>query len=81
MGANFGVAAADLSDNLGEESYVLSDPYKNASFLPFGAGLRACFGQRFYVLGIASIFASLIEHYQVYILTDALGMVLLSSDS
>ena len=48
-----------------KRSYAISDPLKNAAFLPFGSGIRACVGQKFTVLGIASIFASLLERYEV----------------
>lgn len=57
--------AAGESVDLREGSYVLSDPFKNAAFLPFGSGIRACVGQNFTVLGIASIFASLLERYEI----------------
>lgn len=60
--------AAEVPPESGEESYIISDPYKNAAFLPFGSGLRACVGQRFAILGIASIFASLLEQYEVKLL-------------
>lgn len=48
-----------------EGSYTISDPLKNAAFLPFGSGMRACVGQKFAVLGIASIFSSLLERYEI----------------
>ncbi|XP_021752623.1 cytochrome P450 4d2-like [Chenopodium quinoa] len=57
--------AAEVPPDSGDGSYILSNPYKNAAFLPFGSGLRGCVGQRFAILGIASIFASLLEQYEV----------------
>ncbi|KMT17030.1 hypothetical protein BVRB_2g042310 [Beta vulgaris subsp. vulgaris] len=60
--------SAEIPPDSGEGSYILSDPYKNAAFLPFGSGLRACVGQRFAIMGIASIFASLLEQYEVKLL-------------
>lgn len=38
---------------------------KNAAYLPFGSGSRACIGQKFSILGIASLFASLLQNYEV----------------
>uniref|UniRef100_J3MNI8 Cytochrome P450 n=1 Tax=Oryza brachyantha TaxID=4533 RepID=J3MNI8_ORYBR len=35
------------------------------SFLPFGSGSRACVGQRFAILGIAMLIASLLRSYEV----------------
>ncbi|XP_052163009.1 uncharacterized protein LOC127780099 [Oryza glaberrima] len=38
---------------------------KTESFLPFGSGSRACVGQKFAVLGIAMLIASLLRSYEV----------------
>ncbi|ONK67480.1 uncharacterized protein A4U43_C05F490 [Asparagus officinalis] len=41
------------------------EPYKNAAYLPFGSGSRACLGKEFSVLGISTFFASLLLNYEV----------------
>ncbi|KAF9686335.1 hypothetical protein SADUNF_Sadunf03G0148000 [Salix dunnii] len=46
-------------------SFVLNDPNDNAAFLPFGSGMRACVGQKFVIRGVATLFASLLERYEV----------------
>ncbi|KAJ6414507.1 hypothetical protein OIU84_003497 [Salix udensis] len=46
-------------------SSVLNDPNDNAAFLPFGSGMRTCVGQKFVIRGVATLFASLLEHYEV----------------
>ncbi|KAJ6326100.1 hypothetical protein OIU78_013233 [Salix suchowensis] len=46
-------------------SLVLNDPNDNAAFLPFGSGMRTCVGQKFVIRGVATLFASLLEHYEV----------------
>ncbi|CAL5330542.1 unnamed protein product [Camellia sinensis] len=51
--------------DVGQGTYVLNDPNENAAFLPFGSGTRACLGQKFVILGVATLFASLLEHYEV----------------
>ncbi|KAI3949124.1 hypothetical protein MKW98_026504 [Papaver atlanticum] len=56
--------AADEVVNI-EESLVLNDPSVTDSFLPFGSGTRACIGQKFAILGIATLFASLLQHFEV----------------
>lgn len=56
--------AGDLMD-LGHSSIILKHPNKNAAFLPFGSGTRACVGQKFVFHGVATLFASLLEHYEV----------------
>ena len=48
-----------------QDSCILDDPNHNAAFLPFGSGTRACVGQKFVILGVAALFASLLEHYEV----------------
>lgn len=59
------VGTADKLVDVGQDSYVLNDPSKNAAFLPFGSGIRACLGQKCVVLGVAALFASLLECYEV----------------
>lgn len=59
------VGTADKLVDVRQDSYVLNDPNKNAAFLPFGSGSRACLGQKCAVLGVAALFASLLERYQV----------------
>lgn len=49
----------------GESSFVLNDPNENAAFLPFGSGIRSCVGQKFVIQGVATLFASLLERYEV----------------
>ncbi|KAB1226678.1 hypothetical protein CJ030_MR1G008473 [Morella rubra] len=49
----------------GESSVVLNDPNDNAAFLPFGSGTRACVGQKFVIRGVATLFASLLEQYEL----------------
>lgn len=44
---------------------VQDDPKGNAAFIPFGSGSRACVGQRFAILAIANVFASLLPLYEV----------------
>ncbi|GMP41053.1 hypothetical protein CsSME_00011278 [Camellia sinensis var. sinensis] len=51
--------------DVGQGTYVLNDPNENAAFLPFGSGTRACLGQKFVILGVATLFASLLEHYEI----------------
>ncbi|KAH8512609.1 hypothetical protein H0E87_006041 [Populus deltoides] len=46
-------------------SFVLNDPNDDAAFLPFGSGMRTCVGQKFVIRGVATLFASLLEHYEV----------------
>ncbi|KAJ0045975.1 hypothetical protein Pint_05646 [Pistacia integerrima] len=48
-----------------ETSSVLKDPNDNAAFLPFGSGSRACVGQKFVIHGVATLFASLLERYEI----------------
>ncbi|KAK1277203.1 Cytochrome P450 [Acorus gramineus] len=48
-------------------SFVLNDPNDNAAFLPFGSGSRACIGQRFSILSIATLCASLLQLYEIRI--------------
>lgn len=50
---------------LGEDSFLLNDPNGNAAFLPFGSGTRACVGQKFVMQGVATLFATLLQHYEV----------------
>jgi hypothetical protein len=38
---------------------------KTDSFLPFGSGSRACVGQKFAILGISMLIASLLLNYEV----------------
>lgn len=47
------------------EEHVLDDPNENAAFLPFGSGTRACVGQKFAILAITTLFASLLQRYEV----------------
>ncbi|KAF7137446.1 hypothetical protein RHSIM_Rhsim07G0073100 [Rhododendron simsii] len=58
-------SSADKLVDVGQDSYVLNDPNKNAAFLPFGSGTRACLGQKCVVLGVAALFASLLERYEI----------------
>lgn len=46
-------------------SFILKDPNDNAAFLPFGSGIRACVGEKFVIRGVATLFASLLERYEV----------------
>ncbi|KAB2078858.1 hypothetical protein ES319_A06G192000v1 [Gossypium barbadense] len=46
-------------------TFVLKDPNKNPTFLPFGSGARACVCQKFVIQGVATLFASLLEQYEV----------------
>jgi len=42
-----------------------SDCAKTESFLPFGSGSRACVGQKFVILAISMLIASLLRNYEV----------------
>ncbi|KAH7536611.1 hypothetical protein FEM48_Zijuj03G0003100 [Ziziphus jujuba var. spinosa] len=55
----------------GESSFVLNDPNENAAFLPFGSGIRSCVGQKFVIQGVATLFASLLERYEIKLLPEA----------
>lgn len=57
-------AADELVDPV-DSSFVLNDPNENAAFLAFGSGMRACVGQKFVIQGVATLFASLLERYEV----------------
>ncbi|XP_022765704.1 11-oxo-beta-amyrin 30-oxidase-like [Durio zibethinus] len=46
-------------------SFVLNDPNENPTFLPFGSGTRACVCQKFVIQGVATLFASMLEQYEV----------------
>ncbi|OAY53340.1 cytochrome P450 734A1 [Manihot esculenta] len=60
-------------------SFILNDPHDNAAFLPFGAGMRACVGQKFVIQGVATLFASLLECYEVRLQQPRLGSDLKST--
>uniref|UniRef100_A0A2N9GUD8 Uncharacterized protein n=1 Tax=Fagus sylvatica TaxID=28930 RepID=A0A2N9GUD8_FAGSY len=49
----------------GESKFVLNDPNDNVAFLPFGSGTRACVGQKFVIQGVVTLFASLLEQYEI----------------
>ncbi|KAE8714776.1 Cytochrome P450 [Hibiscus syriacus] len=51
--------AEELNDQM-KDSFVLNDLNENAAFLPFGAGY-----QKFFIQGKATLFASLLEQYEV----------------
>ncbi|KAL2337276.1 hypothetical protein Fmac_011722 [Flemingia macrophylla] len=55
----------------GFSSFVLNDPNENAAFLPFGFGARACIGQKFIILLVASLLASLLKKYKIRINSDS----------
>ncbi|XP_008231615.1 PREDICTED: alpha-humulene 10-hydroxylase-like isoform X1 [Prunus mume] len=57
--------AAENIVNPGQSSFSLNDPNANTAFLPFGYGLRACIGEKFVLNGVATLFASLLEHYEI----------------
>jgi cytochrome P450 len=44
---------------------ISSECTKAESFLPFGSGSRACVGQKFVVLAISMLIASLLRSYEV----------------
>ncbi|THU57938.1 hypothetical protein C4D60_Mb03t08880 [Musa balbisiana] len=46
-------------------SPFFSEPKKKAAFLPFGYGTRACVGEKFATLGIATLIASLLQNYEI----------------
>lgn len=49
----------------GNSSSILNNPDDNVAFLPFGSGTRSCVGQKFVIQGVATLFASLLEQYEV----------------
>ncbi|KAL5799507.1 hypothetical protein ACOSQ4_032391 [Xanthoceras sorbifolium] len=57
--------ATDDHVDPGQSSFVLNDPNDNTAFLPFGSGSRACIGQKFIIQGVATLFASLLERYEI----------------
>ncbi|KAK2634444.1 hypothetical protein Ddye_029236 [Dipteronia dyeriana] len=57
--------ATDEHVDPGKGSFVLNNPNDNAAFLPFGSGSRACIGQKFIIQGVATLFASLLELYEI----------------
>lgn len=61
----FSEGAEELLDHE-ESSFVLNHPDENAVFLSFGSGTRACVGQKFVIHAVATLFASLLEQYEVY---------------
>ena len=68
--------AEELLDK-SQSSFVLKDPNENPAFLPFGSGTRACVCQKFVIQGIATLFASLLEQYEVCPMNNLLVIVLL----
>ncbi|GLT88639.1 hypothetical protein SLE2022_066560 [Rubroshorea leprosula] len=63
----FEEGAEELLDH-GRCSFVFNHPDNNAAFLPFGSGTRACIGQKFAIQAVATLFASLLEQYEVKLL-------------
>uniref|UniRef100_N1QQP1 Cytochrome P450 78A3 n=1 Tax=Aegilops tauschii TaxID=37682 RepID=N1QQP1_AEGTA len=57
-----GILAAHKGSN-GIKLFTERD--KSDSFLPFGSGNRACVGQKFAILGISMLVASLLHNYEV----------------
>ncbi|MBA0701248.1 hypothetical protein Goari_022481, partial [Gossypium aridum] len=64
MDASIAGHAEELKDKR-KCTFVLKDPNKNPAFLPFGSGARACVGQKFVIQVVATLFASLLEQYEV----------------
>ncbi|KAM1607568.1 hypothetical protein ACFX1Z_028134 [Malus domestica] len=64
-------APAEKIVHTGESSFVLNDPDKNPAFVSFGSGIRACIGQKFVIEGVATLFASLLEHYEIKLHQEA----------
>eukprot|EP00262_Sarcandra_glabra_P020839 TRINITY_DN8471_c0_g1_i1.p1 TRINITY_DN8471_c0_g1~~TRINITY_DN8471_c0_g1_i1.p1 ORF type:complete len:589 (-),score=83.32 TRINITY_DN8471_c0_g1_i1:532-2298(-) len=56
------------SDN---SPFMLNKPDENASFLPFGSGTRSCVGQKYAVSGIATLFASMLQQYEIRLHPDS----------
>ncbi|KAG9454809.1 hypothetical protein H6P81_007713 [Aristolochia fimbriata] len=46
-------------------TFVLNGLNEKSAFLPFGSGTRACVGERFAVLAIATMFAYLLQQFEV----------------
>ena len=59
---NVGILAAHKGSN---EIKLFTERDKSDSFLPFGSGNRACVGQKFAILGISMLVASLLHNYEV----------------
>ncbi|KAG7945943.1 hypothetical protein I3843_14G012900 [Carya illinoinensis] len=57
----------------GDSSSILNDPNNNVAFLPFGSGTRACVGQKFVIQGVATLFASLLEQYEIRLQSGSKG--------
>ncbi|XP_008810178.2 probable cytochrome P450 313a2 [Phoenix dactylifera] len=53
-----------------EECPFISEPNKSAAFLPFGAGARACIGQKFAIHGISALLAYLLQNYEMRLKPD-----------
>ncbi|KAF3434225.1 hypothetical protein FNV43_RR25328 [Rhamnella rubrinervis] len=70
LNTSFSGAAEELVDPV-DSSFVLNDPNENAAFLPFGSGMRACVGQKFVIQGVATLFASLLEQYEIKLRPEA----------
>ncbi|XP_012068732.1 cytochrome P450 4X1 isoform X2 [Jatropha curcas] len=66
--ANWGSDASKFNpyrflSKVGEVSDSVHLPF--TAFLPFGSGIRACVGQEFVIHGVATLFVSLLERYEV----------------
>jgi cytochrome P450 len=63
--SNLVEGAAEELVNQKQRLFVLNNPNENGAFLPFGSGARACVGQKSAIQGVATLFASLLERYEV----------------
>ncbi|XVF00163.1 hypothetical protein REPUB_Repub03eG0261500 [Reevesia pubescens] len=64
MDTSIAGTAEELPDKR-HSSFVLKDPNENPAFLPFGSGTRACVCQKLVIQGVATLFASMLEQYEV----------------
>ncbi|WOK95959.1 Cytochrome P450 [Canna indica] len=48
-----------------EKCPFYNEPKRNAAFLPFGYGSRACIGEKFATVGISTLLASLLQNYEI----------------